>query len=134
MAGREQGGEGFLDGLGRRGEAQTLQGVEQVGVVRLLLLSLRTSRLRAGSRLSIEQDRLTAHADHCFPDFKTLFASLNLLPQVIVFVLALTFVDGTESLATIQAVDRIDPFHRKSSAGGSSPPHGTVSSEGACSA
>lgn len=27
----------------------------------------------------------------------------------------LAFVDGTESLATIHAVDRIDPFHRKSS-------------------
>jgi MFS superfamily sulfate permease-like transporter len=50
-----------------------------------------------------------------FPDFKLLMASLALLPQVVVFVLALTFVDGTESLATIQAVDRIDPFHRKSS-------------------
>jgi MFS superfamily sulfate permease-like transporter len=50
-----------------------------------------------------------------FPDFRLLFSSVTLLPQIILFVLALTFVDGTESLATIQAVDKIDPFKRKSS-------------------
>ncbi len=50
-----------------------------------------------------------------FPDFHALFSDPSLLPKIIVFVLALTFIDGTESLATIQAVDRIDPFHRKSS-------------------
>ncbi len=50
-----------------------------------------------------------------FPDFHLLFSDATLLPKIIVFVLALTFIDGTESLATIQAVDRIDPFHRKSS-------------------
>lgn len=50
-----------------------------------------------------------------FPDFRLLFSDLTLLPQIVVFVLALTFVDGTESLATIQAVDKIDPYKRKSS-------------------
>ncbi len=49
------------------------------------------------------------------PDFHALFADISLIPKIVVFVLALTFIDGTESLATIQAVDRIDPFHRKSS-------------------
>jgi carbonic anhydrase len=49
-----------------------------------------------------------------FPDFAGLIANPTLIPTAIVFVLALTFVDGTESLATVQAVDRIDPFHRKS--------------------
>lgn len=50
-----------------------------------------------------------------FPDFRSYAQDLSLLPQIIVFVLALTFVDGTESLATVQAVDKIDPFKRKSS-------------------
>ncbi len=45
-----------------------------------------------------------------FPDFKAMVSDLSLLPQIVIFVLALTFVDGTESLATIQAVDKIDPF------------------------
>lgn len=50
-----------------------------------------------------------------FPDLRALADNLSLLPQIVIFVLALTFVDGTESLATIQAVDKIDPFKRKSS-------------------
>lgn len=49
-----------------------------------------------------------------FPDFRLLFADPTIIPKVVVAVLALTFVDGTESLATIHAVDQIDPFHRKS--------------------
>lgn len=49
------------------------------------------------------------------PDIKGFLAVLTITPQVILFVLMLTFVDGTESLATVQAVDKIDPFHRQSS-------------------
>lgn len=49
------------------------------------------------------------------PDFHALFADPALLGSVIVAVLTLTFVDGTESLATILAVDKIDPWRRKSS-------------------
>ncbi len=49
-----------------------------------------------------------------FPDFQDLIKALPMLPHVALFVFMLTFVDGTESLATVQAVDRIDPFHRKS--------------------
>lgn len=49
------------------------------------------------------------------PDFKGLFSDPSLIGSIIVAVLTLTFVDGTESLATILAVDKIDPWHRKSS-------------------
>ncbi len=49
-----------------------------------------------------------------FPDFAGLFSNITLIPTIILCVFALTFVDGTESLATIHAIDQIDPFHRKS--------------------
>ncbi len=55
-----------------------------------------------------------------FPDFAGLFSSPTLIPTIILCVFALTFVDGTESLATIHAIDQIDPFHRKSN------PHRTL--------
>lgn len=55
-----------------------------------------------------------------FPDFSGLFADPKLIPTIIVCVFALTFVDGTESLATIHAVDAIDPYKRKSN------PHRTL--------
>ncbi len=54
------------------------------------------------------------------PDFASLFADPTVLPTIIIAVLALTFVDGTESLATIHAVDQIDPYNRKSN------PHKTL--------
>ncbi len=54
------------------------------------------------------------------PDFAGLFADATLIPTIIFSVLALTFVDGTESLATIHAVDQLDPFNRKSN------PHRTL--------
>lgn len=54
------------------------------------------------------------------PDFVALFSDLSLIPTIIFAVFALTFVDGTESLATIHAVDQIDPFKRKSN------PHRTL--------
>lgn len=55
-----------------------------------------------------------------FPDFTGLFSSPTLIPTIILCVFALTFVDGTESLATVHAIDQIDPFHRKSN------PHRTL--------
>ncbi len=55
-----------------------------------------------------------------FPDFAGLFASPTMIPTIVLCVFALTFVDGTESLATIHAIDQIDPFHRKSN------PHRTL--------
>lgn len=54
------------------------------------------------------------------PDFTTLFSQPHIIPTIIISVLALTFVDGTESLATIHAVDQIDPFRRRSN------PHRTL--------
>ena len=59
-----------------------------------------------------------------FPDFSGLFSSWSMVPTIVLCVFALTFVDGTESLATIHAIDQIDPFHRKSC------PHRTLFSMG----
>lgn len=59
-------------------------------------------------------DNPLAHAI-VLPDFKLLFSNPGIWPAILGGVLMLTFVDGTESLATIKAVDRMDPFKRKSS-------------------
>lgn len=48
------------------------------------------------------------------PDFRGLFADHSLWLSVVGIVLTLTMIDGVESLATASAVDKIDPFHRKS--------------------
>lgn len=48
------------------------------------------------------------------PDFGSLFLDYSCWGAALVALLALTFVDGTESLATIHAVDKIDPYKRKS--------------------
>lgn len=49
-----------------------------------------------------------------FPDFTGLIADRSLWWTAISVVVTLTLIDGIESLATIMAVDKIDPFHRKS--------------------
>lgn len=48
-----------------------------------------------------------------FPDFGYLFTSANMIWSTMACVVSLALVDGFESLATIMAVDRMDPFHRK---------------------
>ncbi len=48
------------------------------------------------------------------PDFHALFSDPALVGSIFLIVLTLAFIDGTESLATILAVDKIDPWHRKS--------------------
>ena len=48
------------------------------------------------------------------PNFRGLFADSTLLWPLITTVLTLTMIDGVESLATISAIDKIDPFRRKS--------------------
>jgi carbonic anhydrase len=48
------------------------------------------------------------------PDFPGLFADHSLFWIIVTTVLTVVMIDGVESLATIAAVDRIDPFHRKS--------------------
>lgn len=49
------------------------------------------------------------------PHFSELFARQDLWYAAIMGVIMLTLIDGVESLATAMAVDRIDPFHRRSS-------------------
>jgi len=48
------------------------------------------------------------------PNFVGLFSDPSMWWTIVGCVLTLTLIDGFESLATIMAVDRIDPFHRKS--------------------
>lgn len=49
-----------------------------------------------------------------FPDFNGLFLNQAVWLSVVGCVLTLTMVDGCESLATIKAIDKIDPYHRNS--------------------
>ncbi|MBL4850949.1 MAG: SulP family inorganic anion transporter [Gammaproteobacteria bacterium] len=48
------------------------------------------------------------------PDFSGVFSNPDLYWSILVVVITLTLIDGVESLATIKAVDKIDPFQRKS--------------------
>jgi MFS superfamily sulfate permease-like transporter len=48
------------------------------------------------------------------PDFLGVWESPELWMSVLVLVVTLTLIDGTESLATIAAIDKIDPFRRRS--------------------
>ena len=50
------------------------------------------------------------------PDFGALLSRSDLWQAALIAVVMLTMIDGVESLATAMAVDRIDPFHRKSDA------------------
>lgn len=53
------------------------------------------------------------HGIH-FPHFSETWQNQDLWMAFLVTIVTLTLIDGTESLATIAAVDKIDPFHRKS--------------------
>lgn len=77
-----------------------------VGVFLGYIFSLESSFL-----ISLPKDPF--HGIHS-PDFMALFARQDLWYAVIMGVVTLTMIDGVESLATAMAVDRIDPFHRKS--------------------
>jgi carbonic anhydrase len=48
------------------------------------------------------------------PNFAGLLADKTLWWSVVGIVLTLTMIDGVESLATASAIDKIDPYHRKS--------------------
>lgn len=50
------------------------------------------------------------------PAFEDVWARTELWGSIIIVVITLTLIDGIESLATIAAVDKIDPFQRKSHA------------------
>jgi carbonic anhydrase len=49
------------------------------------------------------------------PDFSTVFSTQELWLPLALLVITLVLIDGTESLATIAAVDKLDPYRRKSS-------------------
>src|ERR1043165_5470796 len=49
-----------------------------------------------------------------FPSFAEAFSTPNLYWPLALTIITLVLIDGTESLATIQAIDKIDPFKRKS--------------------
>src|SRR5262245_7058677 len=49
------------------------------------------------------------------PDFYGVWNDMTLWPAILTTVVTLTLIDGIESLATVMAIDKIDPFHRKSS-------------------
>jgi carbonic anhydrase len=49
-----------------------------------------------------------------FPHFAEAFSRPELYGSLLLIIITLTLIDGTESLATIAAIDKIDPFKRKS--------------------
>ncbi|WHZ27381.1 MAG: putative sulfate transporter [Nitrospira sp.] len=49
-----------------------------------------------------------------FPHFSEIWQRSELWFALLTTVVTLTLIDGTETLATIAAIDKIDPFHRKS--------------------
>lgn len=58
-------------------------------------------------------DNILEHGIHP-PDFWGLWQRPDLWMSLLVVIVTLTLIDGTESLATIAGVDKIDPFRRKS--------------------
>jgi len=67
--------------------------------------------LSGGFLISLPKDPF--HGMH-LPDFAGLLARHDLWYAAGLGVLTLTMIDGVESLSTAMAIDRIDPFHRKS--------------------
>jgi carbonic anhydrase len=76
--------------------------------------------LALGWFLGLKGDRLIFIPDHPFqngfqfPHFSQVFGDHTLWMATVTTVVTLTLIDGVESLATIAAIDKIDPFRRKS--------------------
>lgn len=66
-----------------------------------------------GSGFLITLPKESFHGLH-LPAFGELFARADLWYAAAMGVITLTLIDGVESLATAMAIDRIDPYHRKS--------------------
>lgn len=73
-----------------------------------------------GIKLKIKSEYLIHIPDNplkhgiTFPHFEGIFSSHELWVDALIIVITLTLIDGIESLATIKAIDKIDPFKRKS--------------------
>ena len=72
-----------------------------------------------GQMIGIDHRYLISIPDHPFsrlvlPRFDGVFSDHSLWVSCFTIVLTLTLIDGVESLATIAAVDKLDPFKRKS--------------------
>lgn len=67
----------------------------------------------AGGSFLIKLPETPFHGIH-LPHFADLLARTDLWSAAIIGVLTLTMIDGVESLATAMAIDRIDPYRRKS--------------------
>jgi carbonic anhydrase len=68
--------------------------------------------LRGDALIHIPENPL-AHGFH-LPDFQGVWNDTSIWTAVVTTVITLTLIDGIESLATVIAIDKIDPFHRKS--------------------
>jgi MFS superfamily sulfate permease-like transporter len=67
-------------------------------------------------RFLIQMPEDILHGGITLPDFDSVWHRTELWGSVVIIVITLTLIDGIESLATIAAVDKIDPFQRKSHA------------------
>jgi MFS superfamily sulfate permease-like transporter len=84
-----------------------------IAVILGVFLGLIFNLQSAGKGFLIQLPTESFHGFH-LPDFAALLARQELWYAAIIGVITLTMIDGVESLATAMAVDRIDPFHRKS--------------------
>jgi MFS superfamily sulfate permease-like transporter len=82
-----------------------------VGTVLGLVLNL--GAMNNGKFLISIPSGLSIHFS--LPDFATLLARRDLWYAAVMAVVMLTMIDGVESLATAMAIDRIDPWRRRSS-------------------
>ncbi|MFT4979927.1 MAG: carbonic anhydrase, partial [Myxococcota bacterium] len=80
-----------------------------IGVAATIVLNI-----REGSPLFLIQVPTNPLDGISFPAFGQLFSSPELWQAAAIGIVTLTLIDGVESLATAQAIDRIDPFARRS--------------------